>query len=65
MHGVIAVRTSDSQLREPGFESSCCCFEAWTISFSLRCLTSLSCIIRLDTDNGGDIQANERTVFAQ
>ena len=27
--GGVAVRTSDSQSREPGFESLCCYFEDW------------------------------------
>ena len=36
------VRVSDCQLRGPGFESSCCRFEAWTVSFTLHCLSSLS-----------------------
>ena len=43
-HGGAAVRTLDCQLRESGFESSCCRFEAWAVSFTPRCPSSLSCI---------------------
>ena len=32
----------DSQSRKPGFESSCCRFEAWAISFMPRCHSSLN-----------------------
>ena len=39
--GDVAVRTSGSQ---PGFEYSCCRFEALAISFIPRCHSSLSCI---------------------
>ena len=47
------VTTSDSQLREPGFESSCCRFEAFTILFITHCLSSLGCINEyLATDRG-------------
>ena len=42
-NGSVVVRTSVSRLREPGLESSCCCFEAWAISFTPHCLSSLSC----------------------
>ena len=42
--GSTAIRMLDSQLREPGFESSCCHFEALAISFIPRCYSSLSCI---------------------
>ena len=41
--GGAAVRTSDSQWREPGFESSCCRFETLAISLTPRCHSSLSC----------------------
>ena len=34
--GGVVVRTSDSQSREPGCESSCCRFESWAISFRKR-----------------------------
>ena len=40
-HSDVAVRTSDSQSREPGFESSCCRFEDWAISFTPRCFSSV------------------------
>ena len=42
--GGAVVRTLDSQSREPGFESSCCRFEALAISFIPRCHSSLNCI---------------------
>ena len=52
--GDAVVRKSDSQSREPTFASSCCRFEAWTISFTPRCINSLSYINEyLDTDRGG------------
>ena len=51
--GGVAVRTSDSQSREPGFESSYRRFEALAVSFILRCLSSLSCINEyMATDRG-------------
>ena len=37
--GGVVVRTLDSQSREPGFPSSCCHFEAWTVLFPPRCLS--------------------------
>ena len=40
----IVVRISGFQSREPGFESSCCCFKALAILFIPHCLSSLSCI---------------------
>ena len=52
--GSIAFRTSVSQLREPGFESSCCHFEALAIFFIPCCHSSLSCKIEyLATDKDG------------
>ena len=42
--GGVVVGTLDPQLRELGFEYSCCCFEALTILFTPPCLSSLSCI---------------------
>ena len=42
--GGVMVGASGPQSREPGFESSCCRFEALGISFLLRCLSSHSCI---------------------
>ena len=35
------VRTSDPLSRETGFESSCCRFETWAISFTPRCSSSV------------------------
>ena len=50
----VAVTTSGTQSRQPGFESSCCRFEALAISFIPRCHGSLSCINGyLATDIGG------------
>ena len=47
-------RRSDSQSRESGFESSCCRFEAWAISFTPRCSISHICINEyLAINNGG------------
>ena len=43
LYGVL-FRTSGFQLKESGFESSCCCFKTWIILFTPRCLSSLSCI---------------------
>ena len=40
----LMVRTSDSQSREPGFESSCCHFETWAILFTLRWFSSINCL---------------------
>ena len=52
--GCIAVRTLGSQSREPGFESSCCCFEALSVSFIPRCHSLFRCINEyLATDRGG------------
>ena len=52
--GSTVVRTSGSQSREPGFESSCCRFEALAILFIPRCHSSLSCINEyLPTDRDG------------
>ena len=45
--GSVAVRTSRSQSREPGFESSCCHFEALSISSIPRCHSSNSSICLL------------------
>ena len=45
--GGAVVRTSVSQSIEPVFESSCCHFKDWAISFTPRCLSSLSCIINV------------------
>ena len=39
---VRVVRTPDSELRGSGLESPCYCFEAWAISFTPRCSSSLS-----------------------
>ena len=38
------VKTSDSQSREPEFESSGCCFKTCAILFNPHCHSSLSCI---------------------
>ena len=52
--GGILAGTTGSQSREPGFESSCCRFEALTISFTPHCHSSLSCINEhLVTDRRG------------
>ena len=40
----IVVRTLDSQSREPGFESSCCCFKDWAIFFTPHYSSSFGCI---------------------
>ena len=37
------IRMSESQSREPGFESNYCRFEACAISFTPFCLSPLSC----------------------
>ena len=42
--GSVVVRTSGSPSREPGFESSCCCFKALANFFIPHCHSSLSCI---------------------
>ena len=56
-HISVAVRKSDSQSREPGFESSHCRFDAWAISFTRRCLSSLSFINKyLAKDSGGQVK---------
>ena len=48
------VRTTDLQLKYPGFESSSCRFEASAISFTPRCLSVSSCINKyLAIDSGG------------
>ena len=48
------VRTTDSQSRESGFQSSCCCFEAWVVLFPPPCLSSLNCVNEyLAIDSGG------------
>ena len=39
--GGVVVRTSDSQSREPRFESFCSCFEVCAISSNLCCLSSV------------------------
>ena len=53
-HGGSVVRTQDSQSREPEFESSRCRFEAFAISFTPHCHSSLSCINEyLAVDRGG------------
>ena len=39
--GGLEVRTSDSQSREPGFESSCCRVESWKISFTPQTRTRI------------------------
>ena len=50
----LVVRTSDSQSREPRFESSCCHFQAVAILFTPRCFSSLSCINEyLAIESGG------------
>ena len=52
----VAVRTLDSQLRDPMFESSCTCFKTLAILFTPRCRSSLSCINEyLATDRGGHV----------
>ena len=53
-HGGSVVKISDSQSREPSLDFSCCHFEAWTISLTPRCHSSLSCINEfMATDSGG------------
>ena len=55
-HISVAVGTLDSQSRESGFEYSRCCFEYWTISFTHRCLSSLSFINKyMSIDSGGQV----------
>ena len=34
----LVVRAQDRQLRGPGFESNCCSFKTWAISFTPHCL---------------------------
>ena len=54
--GGIEVRTSDSQSKEPWFESSFYRFEALAILFSPRCHSSLSCINEYPaTERGGSV----------
>ena len=52
--GSVAVRTSRSQSREPGFESSCCRFEALSISSIPRCHSSISLLIKVKAYGIGD-----------
>ena len=54
--GSVVVRTSGSHSRQPGFESSCCRFEALEISFIPRGHSSLSCIneyLATERERGG------------
>ena len=47
-------RASDSQLREPGFESCAAVLKPWARFFTLHCSSSLSCINEyLTIDSGG------------
>ena len=51
--GVVVYRLKHLTLN-PGFEVLCCCFEALAISFTPRCLSSLSCVNKyLAIDSGG------------
>ena len=46
-------RASDSQLREPGFESCAAVLKPWASFFTLHCSSSLSCINEYLAINSG------------
>ena len=43
-HGGWEFRALDCQLRAPRFQSTCCCFKAWAISFTPDYSSSFGCI---------------------
>ena len=61
----MAVTTSDSQLREPVFGSSCYNFETWAISLNPCCSSSLSCMYEyMASENGGYVNEQSPAVIA-
>ena len=54
-------RASDSQLREPGFESCAAVLKPWASFFTLHCSSSLSRINEYPTkDSGGYVYEQEK-----
>ena len=57
-------RTSDSQLRGPGFESCAAMLKPWASFFTLHCSSSLRCINEyLDIDSGGYVSSSLRALI--